>query len=384
MTGQVAVATVLLIGAALLARTFVALWSADRGYEPEHVLTSRLLLADRSFTPPQRTIFLRDLLARVETTPGVAAAGFTSVLPLTNFEALMSFRLDRPNGPIEAQAGVRTVSPGYFDAMGLSLADGRWFTASDTPSSDPVVVVNRTFAATYLTGRAVGQRLPISLEDGGPESFVIAGVIDDVLPAARGEPPRPEIYGSYLQLRGGTLFDEPTLVVRTVRDPEALAPLVRRTILDLDRRAIVDQVMTMEDRLRTGLARPRLYAVLLGGFSGLAVLIAGIGLFGMLAYNVAQRRREIGVRAALGASPLRLVRLVIGQSAAMAVAGVTIGLAAAFVLVRGLSSFLFGVSDRDVVSFVAVPAIVLGVAALASAIPARRAAAIDPLRAMRS
>jgi putative ABC transport system permease protein len=383
MTGQVAAATVLLIGAALLARTFVVLWNTDRGYEPRHVLTTVLILPDRSFKPLERTAFLRDLLARVENTPGVAAAGVTSILPLSNYEALMGFRLERSEGAVEAQAGTRTVSPGYFDAMGLSLADGRWFTPADTPSSDPVVVVNRTFAATYLTGRAVGQRLPITLEDNGPTSYTIAGVIDDVLPSARGERPRPEIYGSYLQLREGTLFDEATLVVRTDREPDTVAPVLRRAIADLDRRAIVEQVVTMEDRLRTGLARPRLYAVLLGAFSGLAVLIAGTGLFGMLAYNVAQRRREIGVRAALGASPRRLVTLVVRQSAAMTIAGLAIGLAVALVSSRWLSSFLFGISDRDVASFVAVPLIVLAVAAVASAVPARRAAAIDPLKALR-
>ena len=384
MTGQVAAATVLLIGAALLARTFVALWNADRGYEPKHVLTAILIMPDRSFTPAARTAFLRDLLARLETMPGVTAAGFTSILPLSNYEALMGFRLQGPTGPVEAQAGVRTVSAGYFDALGLSLLDGRWFTSSDTPSSDPVVVVNRTFASTYLTGRAVGQRLPISLEDNGPESFTIAGVIEDVLPSTRGERPRPEIYSSYSQLREGTTFDEPTLVIRTARDPDALAPVVRQTIGGLDRRVIVERLATMEDRLRTGLARPRLYAVLLSGFSGLAVLIAGTGLFGMLAYSVAQRRREIGVRAALGASPRRLVALVVRQSAAMTVAGLAIGVGIALIAVQWLSTFLFGVSARDPVSFVTVPLILLTVAAIASAVPARRAAAIDPLKAMRS
>jgi predicted permease len=384
IVGQMAVATMLLIGAALLARTFVALWQADRGYEPRHALTAMLILPERSFSPAARGAFMRDLLARVETMPGVTAAGFTSILPLTGWDALMGFRLPGPNGPIEAQAGVRTVSPGYFEAMGLRLAAGRWFTAADTTSSDPVVVVNRTFAATYLPDGAVGQRLPVNMEDNGPTSYTVAGVIEDVQPSTHGEPPRPEIYGSLGQVRAGTGFTEPTLVVRTMREPAALAGAVRHTILDLDRRAIVEQLITMEDRLRTGLARPRLYALLLGGFSTLALAVAGTGLFGTLACGVAQRRREIGVRAALGASPRRIVSLVVRQSAGLTITGLAIGLAAAYAAVRWLSSFLFGVPAHDPLSFLIVPLVLLAIAAAASAIPARRAAGIDPLQAMRS
>jgi predicted permease len=383
MVGQMAVATVLLVGAALLVRTFVALWQADRGYEPSHVLTAALVLPDRSFQPAARMAFLRDALARLETTAGVTAAGFTSILPLSNYEALMGFRLPGPNGPVEAQAGVRTVSPGYLDALGLRLADGRWFTSSDTPSSDPIVVVNRTFEATYLPEGAVGQRLPIAWEDSGPSSRIIAGVIEDVQPSTRGERPRPEIYASYLQMREGTLFNEPTLVLRTARDPDALAAAVRQALADVDRHAIVDRIVTMEDRLRMGLARPRLYAVLLGGFSGLAVLIAGTGLFGVLAYGVAERRREIGVRAALGATPGALIGLVVRQSAAMTIAGLVIGLAGAYAAVAWLGSVLFGVSPRDPLSFAGVAIVLLAVAAAASFLPARRAASVDPLQAMR-
>ena len=384
IVGQIAVATLLLVGAALLTRSFAALWQVDRGYEPRHVLTAVLLLPDRSFTPPARTAFLRDVLAGLRAMPGVTAAGFTSILPLTDSEALFGFRLQGPDGARDAQAGVRTVSPGYFEALGLRLAAGRWFTTDDTVSSTPVVVVNRTFAQTYLPDGAVGERLPIAFEDGGPaDGYTIAGVIEDVLPSTRGERPRPEIYVSYRQLREGTLFGAPTLVVRTSGAPAALAPRLRAAIAAVDRRAIVEQLVTMEDRLRTGLARPWLYAVLLGGFSALAVLIAGVGLFGTLAYGVAQRRREIGVRAALGASPLRLVSLVVRQSAVMTMAGLALGLVAASAAVQWLSSVLFGVEARDPASFAAVTILLLAVAAVASVLPARRAASIDPLRAMR-
>ena len=191
-----------------------------------------------------------------ERTPGVTAAGLTSILPLTGWDALMGFRLDGPTGQVEAQAGVRTVSPGYLEALGLRLAEGRWFTDADTTSSDPVVVVNRAFVTTYIPDGALGKRLPVTLEDDGPTGYTIAGVIEDVLPSTRDERPRPEIYGSLLQLRAGVRFEEPTIVVRTSGDPEALAAAVRHMVADLDRGAIVDQVVTMEDRLRTGLARP--------------------------------------------------------------------------------------------------------------------------------
>jgi predicted permease len=385
MVGQVAIASVLLVGAALLGRTFAALWNSDRGYEPSNVLTARLLMPDRLFSPETRAVFLRDLLARVAAMPDVGSAGFTTVLPLMNVESLMSFKMPGrgPGGPVDAQAAVRTVSPGYFRALGIRTAAGRTFADGDTPASDPVVVVNRAFVRAYLDGDGVGQSLPVGFEDPGPTRWTIAGVIEDVQPLTRGEPARPEIYVSYRQMSKGVLFDEPLLVMRTARDPASYVARVRQAAGDLNASVYLDSIMTMDDRLMTGLARPRLYAVLLGGFAGLALLIAAVGMYGVLAYSVAQRRREIGVRAALGASPAAIVALVVRQGALITLTGLVIGLTGAYVAVGWISSFLFGVSPRDPLAFAVVPIVLLGVAILAAFVPARRAATIDPLKAMR-
>ena len=176
---------------------------------------------------------------------------------------------------------------------------------------------------------------------------------------------------------------ETALVVRTDDDPAMLVAAVRRAVAELHGGVHVDSVMTMEDRLMTSLARPRLYAVLLGGFAGLSLLIAGVGLFGVLAYGVAQRRREIGVRAALGATPGALVALVLRQGMAITIAGLVVGLIGAYVAAGWVGGFLFGITPRDRVSFAAVPIVLFVVATVAAFIPARRAATIDPLRAMR-
>ena len=383
MAGQVAVAAFLLVGAALLGRTFAALWTADRGYEPGNVLTARLLLPDRLMKPEVRSAFLRDLMDRVRAMPGVRSSGFTTILPLVNVESLYGFKLPGRGGNIvEAQAATRTVSPGYFEALGIRVAAGRTFTDTDTVSSPRIVVVNRAFVRAYLDGDGIGAMLPIGLED-GVDRWMIAGVIEDVQPLSRGEPARPEIYVSFRQLADGVRFDEPLLVARMDREPAALVPHVRRVVADLHPGVHLDSIMTMEDRLMTSLARPRLYAVLLGGFAGLALLIAGVGLFGVLAYGVAQRRREIGVRAALGATPGELVRLVVRQGAAITIAGLAVGLIGAYIAAAWIGGFLFGVTPRDPLSFVAVPVVLFVVAALAAFVPARRAATIDPLRAMR-
>jgi putative ABC transport system permease protein len=385
MIGQVAVASVLLVGAALLGRTFVALWNSDRGYEPANVLTARLLMPDRLFSKESRATFVRDLLDRIATMPGVRSAGFTTVLPLMNVESLMGFKMPGrgPGGPIDAQAATRTVSPGYFRALGIRTAAGRTFTDADTVSSDPVVVVNRAFVRAYLDGDGVGQALPVGFEDPGPTRWTIAGVIEDVQPLTRGEPARPEIYVSYRQLSKGLEFDEPLLVMRTEHDPGPYVARVRQAAGDLNASVYLDSIMTMEDRLSSGLARPRLYAVLLGGFASLALLISAVGLYGVLAYSVAQRRRELGVRAALGATPAAIVALVVRQGAVITLAGLAIGLVSAYIAVGWIGSFLFGVAARDPLSFAIVPAVLLIVAILAAFVPARRAAMIDPLKAMR-
>jgi predicted permease len=385
MAGQVAIASFLLVGAVLLGRTFTSLWTADRGYQPANMLTMRVMMPDRLFKAEARSLLLGDLMARIDAMPGVRSSGFTTILPLGGVESLYGFKLPKRDGRvIEAQASVRTVSAGYLKSIGARLVAGRDFTDADTLSSPPVVIVNRTFVRTYLDGDGVGTTLPVAFQDEGRDRWQVAGVVEDVQPASRGEPARPEVFISYRQITGGLGFADPFLVVRSEQDPAALVAAIRSAAAAVHRGIHLDSIMTMENRLMTSLARPRLYAVLLGGFAGLALLIAGVGLYGVLAYGVAQRHREIGVRAALGATPGGLVRLVLRQGVAITVAGLAVGLTGAYVAAGSLSGFLFGVDAHDPVSFAAVPVVLLAVAVLAAFVPARRAATIDPLQAMRS
>lgn len=384
MVGQVAIAALLLVGAGVLGRTFTALWSVDRGYVPEHMLTARLAMPPYAFTEIQRMEALQQLVTRVRALGGVTAAGFTTVLPLSSTDALMAFTFRRPSDGqnINAEAASRTVSDGYFEALGATLVAGRTFRDTDTQGAPQVIVVNEMFVRTYLDGRGVGTMVPVSSVPNRVESEVI-GVVKDIQPQVRGEAPRPEIYFAGAQDPEGLGFPEPALVVRTSADPSALVADIRRLATAVDGRLTLDGVLTMEDRLRTGLARPRLYAVLLTSLSALALLIAGVGVFGVLSYNVTQRRREIGVRAALGARPVDLVRMTVAQGLWITAGGLVLGLGAAVYLVRFLRDLVWGVEPIDAVSFAVVPVVLLVVAALACWWPARRATRIDPLTALR-
>jgi len=382
MTGQVAVATVLLVGASLTARSFSALLSADRGYVPSNVLSARVPMTGAAYTGVRRATFVTNVLSRVRGLPGVTYAGFTNVLPLGPADLMFAFTMpDASGATVSVHAGLRTVSPGYLEAMGMRLVEGRPFLASDTQASTPVVVVNRSFARTYFPDGAVGRSIPASL-GGARRDWTIAGVVEDVHMRSIADPTQPEIYASYTQLSGGITSD-PSLVIRTAGDPAALAFDLRSIVRQEDASLALESVMTMSDRLVQSLARPRLYAVILGGFAIFAVLIAGVGLFGVLSYAVALRSREIGVRTALGAAPRDIVALVVRQSAVVTGAGVVLGLAGAYVLASSMSTVLYGVQPADAATFLAVPAVLTVVALAACVVPARRAASVDPLRVLK-
>jgi hypothetical protein len=276
----------------------------------------------------------------------------------------------------------RLVSDDYFAAMGIRVLSGRGFTSQDTMTSEPVVVVNQTFARRYLADTPLGVDLSPDLYQYRPDvhRWRVVGVVADVRHDTPVDPIHPELYASTGQLNG---YPAQFLTVRTASDPAALSADLRTIVRAASRNASLDQVMTMEGRLRTSLARPRLYAVLIGGFSAFAVLIAAIGLFGGLSYGVTQRTREIGVRTALGATPRDIVGLVVKQGVVMTVIGLVVGLGGAAAAVRFLAGFLFGVTPLDPVSFAAVGLLLTAAAAVACALPARRAARIDAITALR-
>lgn len=390
IVGQVAVACVLLVGAALLARSFIGLMNADRGYDPSNLLTARLPLPP-GYPAERRTQLLQRLVERLNALPGVTHAAFADALPLTNLGGYSAFTMRSPGDPsreIQVEAAQRVVSPAYFPALRLRLVEGRVLGERDNHLSRPVIVVNRSFARRYLPGRTIGAMVPWSRGYvGAPDKRVdweVVGVVDDVRQAGPDAPPQPEIFAAYAQLHESGLkgFD-PVLVARSSGDPSRHVVAMRALLRETDPLLAFDSVMTMDERLAISLASPRAYAALVGGFAVLALLVAGVGLFGVLAYSVARRSREIGIRSALGATPGSLVALVVRSAVGLSIAGVFVGLAAASAGARWLSSLLYGVSPRDPLTFAAVPILVLLVAVAAAVVPGRRAAAVDPLQVLK-
>ena len=390
MVAQVAIACVLLVGTALLARSFAALLVADRGYDPDGVLTAHVTIRPRPFGP--QVPLLERVQERLRALPGVSVAGFGNTLPFVTTGGFRGFTMPSPSDPgvkMEVQTMIRTVSPEYFAALRLRLLAGRTLATTDTQASRPSVVVNRTFASQYLGANPIGVILPVQF--GSLRDFEVVGVIDDVrqgglggvVPPAFGgvaDPPQPEVF--FAPAQWTSPVTDLIFVVRGGASP-SLATSLRTILREEDPSLVIDSIMTMEDRVMHSLARPRTYAVLLAAFAMFAVGVAAAGLFGVMSYMAAQRTREIGIRTALGARPRDIVRLVTSEAAAILAVGVAIGLVASFVLGRAIAPLLYGVPAHDPVSFIAVPIALAFVVALACAWPARNATRVNPLVALR-
>jgi predicted permease len=378
MAMQVALACVLLVGALLLIRSFVSLLGTNVGYDRLNVLTARLSLPDGPYQPERRKQVVDRIAERIGALQGVSHAAFGTVLPFSGRMALSSFPLRRHDGSnVQVQTGARSVGAGYFAALGQRLVEGREFTATDTSTSAPVIIVNREFARKYLDGRALGWVIPGS---SNTERHII-GVVEDAARRSVTDVPLPEIY---MNIEQRPLEDsELALVVRTTSNPQSIVQAVRSIVRQEDPAVPVESIRTLEDLISESLSRPHLYAVLLGTFAGLALAIAGVGLFGVLSYNVAQRAREIGVRSALGAQPRDIVGLVVWQSLRIAGAGLAAGLLCAFWLAGTLRNFLYGLTPHDARTFAEVALLLIAVSAIASYIPALRAARVDPVKVLR-
>jgi putative ABC transport system permease protein len=391
MTAQIAVACVLLVGAGLLGRSLSSLIDIDRGYDPNHLLTARLPLhSGQTFATSAAT--LRGVTDRLQQLPGVVQASFGNALPLVSAGNMTGLNVRLPRDPAtetKVQALHRTVDPAYFAAMRLRLRAGRLLTDADTPTSQPVLVVNKSFADQYLGENPIGRRLPLALYR--KAEWEVVGVVDDMrqggLQAAGFvntlDTSQPEMFSSYRQF-GEMRVESIFFVARTTGDPAALAPMVRTIVREQAPTLVLDSVMTMDERLMSSLARPRAYALVVGGIAVFALAIAAVGLFGVLSYSVAQRSREIGVRTALGAQTRDIVSLVVRRGITITAAGVAIGLGCAALAGSTFSRMLYGVSPFDPVTFIAVPVVLMLAAVLACVAPARRAASIDPIRALRS
>jgi len=385
MAAQVAVAVLLLVGAALLARSFVALMHADLGYEPRNMLTARL-------DPPQRTdgptrVRIADaVVGRMRAIPGVTHAAAGNALPFMSLGQALGTELPSPANPavkLQVHANVRLVSPDYIAAMGLPLLQGRLLSDEDGEAS-PAIVVSRSFARQYLGPSPIGTHVPMAVANGGRTDWEIVGVVGDMRQTSATEPQTPDVFVSYRQAPSGWGRFSIFFAIRAADDPAAHIAALRTAVREQDPALVLDSIMTMEERVATSLAKPRLYALLLGGFAFAALALAGVGLFGVLSYVVAQRAREIAIRTALGAQVHDIVTLVLRNAMATALCGAVFGLASAYALTRYVSSFLYGVSPSDVVSYASVVAVVSAMAAIACLVPARRAARVDPLVALKT
>jgi putative ABC transport system permease protein len=384
VAGQVALSIVLLVGAALLLRSFEALRRVDPGFATHGRIAAEIALPQGRYDSAARAAFFEDLSARLRSLPGVAAAGAVNVLPLSGSNTSSNYTVEgepersRDQAP---NANRRSVAGEYFDALGLTLLDGRVFDRRDGAAAPAVVVVNRTFARRHWPeGTPLGRRMRFG---SGPSNTSpwreVVGVVADLRHQALDEAPRAEVYMPLAQSPAGTM----SVVVAASESPERMTEVVRATVRALDPDLPIANVRSMEEVVSGALLPQRLATVLVGAFAALALVLAALGLYGVVAYSVARRTQEIGVRIALGATGPGVLRLVVGQGMRLVAAGVAAGLAGAWGVTRLLASLLYGVSPTDPVAF-SLAAVLLGlVALLAAALPAWRASRLDPMTALR-
>ncbi len=382
---EMGLALALLAGAGLLIRSFSRLERVNPGFNPQNLLTFTFDLPDARYTTEQQVNFYDQLLRRLNALPGVRSAAAIKPLPLSSNNMDIGFSVvGRPSTPADRpDSFFRLVSPGYFRTMGIPLIEGREFNAHDTRTSAPVVIVNQSFARKYFPGQdPVGQRVVPGAADHPvkklPE-YEIVGVVGNVLSTNLSDPPQPEYYVPYSQI----MFGGYSIVVRADMAPEGLASAVRGVVRGMDPDVPVYDMKTMDQYLGTAVAEPRFSMLLLSIFAALALVLTAIGLYGVIAYAVAQRTHEIGIRIALGAGPGDVLGDVLGSGARIALLGVVCGTAGALAATRLLRGLLYGVSASDPATFAAVALLLFGVAMLACYIPARRAMRVDPVIALR-
>lgn len=383
--GEVTLSVMLLIGGMLLFRSFVGLQMVSPGLDPSGVLTFRVSLPAARYQEASRSRFFSRALEQIERLPGVEATSAVSYLPFGGDAAATWVGIaGRPAPrPGEELVGIiRTVMPGYFRAMRIPLEKGRDFTAADNDSGAPYrFIVNETFVERYLKGeQPLGKQIKaLMVMDGSNPFGEIIGVVGDVKEGSVDKEPMPTVYYIYNHLSYAAM----TIVVRTAGDPMALAGPVRGIIQGLDPAQPIANVRTMQTIVGETFSRQRFCALLLSVFSIASLLLAGIGIYGLLSYSVTERTREIGLRVALGAQPAQIIGMIVGGGARLVATGTAAGIAGALSLSGLLKGLLFGVGPRDIATYVAVPVLLGVVALIASYLPARRAANLEPVSALR-
>src|SRR5262245_51264964 len=386
IVAEMALALMLLVGAGLLAQTFVRLQRVGLGFDVHDVLTGTIELPEAQYArPEQKIIFYQRLQERVRALPGVTQASAILPLPISGSDAYIDFQIEGRAAPVgeKPHADARLVNLDYFSAMRIPLLAGRDFTAQDGLNSPPVVIINQSLAKThFLNEDPIGKRLELAFGDEKEATkFQIVGIVRNVKHQTElGGEYSSELYLSYAQ---APFLSRMSLVARTQGEPASLAKSIQNEVAALDREIALGDLKTMEQYLGAAVAQPRFSALLFGMFALLALSLAAIGLYGVMAYTVSRRTREVGVRMALGAQTADVLRLIIAQGMKLTLLGVGVGLAGAFALTRLMKTLLFGVSATDTLTL-AVVALSLSLIALAACyLPARRAAKVDPLLALR-
>jgi putative ABC transport system permease protein len=382
--GEIAMSLALLVSAGLLLKSFWRLIHVAPGFQTEHVATARLTLNQPAYgrygDPEKRARFWQQFEDQVKALPGVEAVGAISELPLSGQHSDNPFyfvgRSYRPSEFDDAQ--FRQVTPGYLSAMSIPLIEGRWLDVRDNADSPGVVIVNRAFVRRFFPrGDALGKRLQVM---GDPKTTrEIVGVVGNVAHFALSEPDWPEMYVPYSQIAPPTI----NIVVRAAANPMNLSAALRDQVNALDKDVTLSAVTSMDDVLGASISQPRFASQLLGVFATLALLLATMGLYGLMAYFVTERTHEIGIRMALGAEPRDIFRIVLGEGGKTALPGIALGVGFSLAMTRLMTSMLFGVRPVDPLTFFVVIAGLLAVVLLACWIPARRAMRVDPMVALR-
>ena len=384
IVAEVALALVLLVGAGLMTRSFLGLTAVDPGFEAENLLTLKVSLPPAKYPEPEDVVaFFHQATESLETLPGVRSAAAVSALPFADLGAATSFSVEGRPEPApgeEPVTDVRVVDRGYFETMGIPLVAGRVFTEVEGREDRSVAVVNQEMVRRYFAGEdPIGRRIFVDMKE-EPYPTEIIGVVGDARYRELEGEMRPMVYWTPPQLP----YPSMTLVLRTTVEPESLTGAARGEILAIDPDQPVSEVRPMAGWLAEAVARPRFGTVLLAGFAALALLLAGVGIYGVMSHAVIQRRGEIGIRMAMGAAAGDVLRLVVGRGLALVGAGVLLGLAAALALTRVLESLLYQVSATDPWTFAALALLLALVSGLVCLVPAWRAARLDPLVALRS
>lgn len=384
VVAELAIAVVLLVGAGLLIQSLWRLRQVSPGFNPQNVLTFVVGVPEVKYPAAKQSQFYRDLVARVETLPGVSSASAVIPLPLNGDRFGISFEVEgRPVAKgDQPSADFFAIEPGYFKTMGIPIVKGRAFTDRDDKKGPAVIIVNEAFAQKHFPNEdVIGKRIKpgISTDEDDPVMREIVGVAANVKNRNLSSEMRPGYFMATAQMP----FSQMTVVVKTTNDPHSLITAVQREVTAMDTELPVYNIKTMDEYIAASVAAPRFNTTLLAIFAAVALILTVVGLYGVMSYSVAQRTNEIGIRMALGAQTRDVLRLIVSQGFKLVLLGLSIGLIGAFALMRVMQRLLFGVTTKDPVTFVAV-AVLLGVVALiACYIPARRAARVDPMEALR-